>query len=312
MFQNAVPHVVCVGYEKCGTTTLDSIFRASDKLALPRDVKETHFFGRHYEKGLDYYNALFEIASTTRYTVDVTPSYVRSRKALERIKRDCDHRTKIILCLRNPVYRAYSHYIHDIHHHFGPLEVERFGGQDPLTQPYETSFFDEDECRNDYHFTRYGEACRELFELFGRDNVLILILEEDMRDRSLLAKKIRSFLGVNLKMADPNPQIKNQGRLPYYVYSESKDTDIDVGGNSFTCDKGKLYLVRNRNVLDLEYRDTETARRIVEASTRWTRELSAASAERIFEMHFADDVENLQVLTGRQLDCWRVFHDVRY
>ena len=73
--------------EKCGTTFLNAAFGSSPDILTPRK-KELFFFNEHYNEGLDWYLSWFDFKAKPKaqWVCDVTPSYFRSRKLLQRIK----------------------------------------------------------------------------------------------------------------------------------------------------------------------------------------------------------------------------------
>lgn len=71
--------------------------------------KETHFFNRYYKFGIAYYRTYFPLKKEGRQSGEATTSYLYERKVPERIKKHFLE-MKFILLLRDPVYRAYSHF----------------------------------------------------------------------------------------------------------------------------------------------------------------------------------------------------------
>ncbi len=104
-----------VGPEKTGTTWIHELLSANAEVLLPAGVKETFFFDRYYEKGMDWYLSHFKRprkdAPGPRKIVDVAPSYFNNSRVAERIKRHV-LRPTIICTLRDPVARSLSLYQH--------------------------------------------------------------------------------------------------------------------------------------------------------------------------------------------------------
>jgi hypothetical protein len=101
------------GVQKAGTTALDAYLREHPELCLPAK-KELHFFdtNRHFAaEPVDYgpYHAAFSPGPQHRLLGEVTPAYLYWPKAAERIAR-YNPAMKLIVVLRNPVTRAYSHW----------------------------------------------------------------------------------------------------------------------------------------------------------------------------------------------------------
>jgi hypothetical protein len=101
------------GVQKAGTTALDVYLREHPELCLP-DRKELHFFdtNRNFAAdAVDYgpYHAAFNPGPQHRLLGEVTPAYLYWPKAVERVAR-YNPAMKIIVLLRNPVTRAFSHW----------------------------------------------------------------------------------------------------------------------------------------------------------------------------------------------------------
>jgi hypothetical protein len=105
-----------VGVQKGGTTTLDRLLRLHPDIELPTGRKELHYFDddEHFdgERPRDGYTDLHRDFFLDRATAgEITPSYIYWRGALERIKA-YNPDARLVVLLRNPVLRAWSHWGH--------------------------------------------------------------------------------------------------------------------------------------------------------------------------------------------------------
>jgi len=102
------PDFLIIGAPRCGT----SQFYAS-LCRHPRIVraarKELHYFDWHYDKGPGWYASLFPSVPEGSITGEATPRYLAHPKGAGRVARDLPD-VKLIVLLRDPVDRAYSHY----------------------------------------------------------------------------------------------------------------------------------------------------------------------------------------------------------
>ena len=109
-----LPNFFVVGAQKAGTTSLHNYLCSHPDIFLPT-MKETKFFAddERYIKGLSYY--LSEHFSTwhgEKAVGEIDPDYMYFEQVLERMDVNLDLRaTKFIFVLRNPVDRAFSHYL---------------------------------------------------------------------------------------------------------------------------------------------------------------------------------------------------------
>ena len=71
-----------------------------------------HYYDIFYSQGEEWYRDQFnKLKSENEKYFDATPSYIQTRCAVERLVRE-NPKAKIIIGLRNPIERAFSHYWH--------------------------------------------------------------------------------------------------------------------------------------------------------------------------------------------------------
>lgn len=104
------------GTQRGGTTTLHEYLRRHPQICMPAS-KELHFFDneelwRGQTPSYSTYRADFPVAPSHRLLGDATPIYMYWEPAIPRI-RDYNPAMKLILVLRNPITRAYSHWNHE-------------------------------------------------------------------------------------------------------------------------------------------------------------------------------------------------------
>ena len=104
-----LPNVIFVGPTKCGTTWIDTYLRSRDEVVLPVDCKETFFFDKNFDKGVEWYKSHF--TEKNGVCIEVAPSLFHKTWALENLKMTCPD-AKIVIVFRDPYDRAISHYFH--------------------------------------------------------------------------------------------------------------------------------------------------------------------------------------------------------
>ena len=102
-----LPDFIAVGPPRTATTWLHEVLQGH--VCLPADRKETDFFTRFYDRGLDWYADYFRHCEGGIPVGELSPMYFASPPARERIARHLPE-CKIIVSLRDPVERAYSNY----------------------------------------------------------------------------------------------------------------------------------------------------------------------------------------------------------
>lgn len=171
-----------IGPQKSATTWVYRCLKEHPEVACPPD-DTIHYFDIYYAKGREWYTHFFEDACSGQKLFDPTTTYIRSPWAPRRIARE-NPDAKIILCLRNPIERAFSHYWHEkkkdkIAFDFG--EVLR--NYDLFSSWIEPGFYAE-------HLKRY-------LEYFSREQILCLRFERLKRDDRAFLRQLLRFIGVD-------------------------------------------------------------------------------------------------------------------
>lgn len=108
---NRLPTYIIAGAMRSGTTALNSYLREHPDVAVS-STKEVHFFDSFYDRGVEWYRDQFPQSESAQAVGEATPNYMFSTTALDRIKETLPD-VKLVVMLRNPIDRAYSHYWHD-------------------------------------------------------------------------------------------------------------------------------------------------------------------------------------------------------
>ncbi len=114
-----LPHFIVAGVPKCGTTALYYYLLSHPQVARPSQ-NEIGFFTENYQRGPNWYRAHFPTTILKAWrnsdkeiiTGEHTPSYVLHPLAAKRMADTVPH-VRLIILLRDPVDRAYSHYQHE-------------------------------------------------------------------------------------------------------------------------------------------------------------------------------------------------------
>jgi len=194
-----VNFLVC-GTQKGGTTALDSYLRMHPSICMAK-TKEVHFFDTdelfrtndiHYEN----YHQKFCKTNETHILGEATPIYMYWENCMERIAR-YNPEMKIILILRNPIKRAYSHW-----------KMEYSRGAETL--PFWESLLEEDNRLNSEvhkqhrvysykHRGFYSRQIKHIWSLFPKEQVHILKSDELKSSPKATLTEVYQFLEI-----DPN------------------------------------------------------------------------------------------------------------
>lgn len=196
-----LPDFLIVGAQRCATTSLHHYLLQHRAVLGPRLTKGVHWFDTGYQRPLAWYRSNFpttgrraalESQLGIRAVVgESSPYYLFHPDAPGRIRQVLPA-AKLLVILRDPVQRAWSHYHH---------EVER--GFESLT--FEEALAAEDERLGDpfghQHHSyaargHYLDQLERLWQLFPRPQVLVLLNEDLAADPGALLAEAHRFLGV--------------------------------------------------------------------------------------------------------------------
>ncbi len=204
-----IDHVdfIVAGVQKAGTTALHYFIAKHPHIALPRD-QALHFFDKEENfQGPPDYNVLlsnFDPARRWQIAGEVTSDYVYWKPAMERIA--CyNPQMKIIVSLRNPADRAFSHW-----------NMRKAKNQEP-DDFLDAIKRDQSQPIKDFSLEyrrfayvdrgRYSSQIERVFRFFPREQVLIIKYENYRRDYSGTVDSVFDFLGVKRL-----PGLKNRER----------------------------------------------------------------------------------------------------
>lgn len=108
-----LPTALVIGPMKAGTSWIQRYLASRTDICLPYGVKETFFFDKNYGKGIEWYRWHFCACNGRKLcaVIEVAPTYFHSVAAPARI-RECLGDIPLVVTLRDPVERAWSHYLH--------------------------------------------------------------------------------------------------------------------------------------------------------------------------------------------------------
>lgn len=213
------PQFFVVGTQKGGTTSLYEYLKPHPQIVLS-EVKEHHFFDQHYDEGLAWYRAQFPVldAAAGEITGDFTPLYMFHPHAIARMARH-HPQARIIVLLRNPVDRAFSHYNHAVRLGNEQRSFTAAIAEEPAMIERELarmaadhSYFGLEYQRHSY-LTRgmYAEQMTRIFEFYPRQQVLVAQSERLFLDPAAILERIYRFLGVG-SCEVGNFEVYNQNR----------------------------------------------------------------------------------------------------
>ncbi len=180
----ARPDFVIIGSMKSGTSTLAAQLAEQPGIFMA-SIDELNFFSddQNYNKGLTWYEALFDTALHSDIKGEVSTHYTKLPtypEALPRLKMALPN-ARIIYIIRNPINRAISHYIHEWT--MGVI-------QEDIAEAFEAH----------PELISYGCYARQIapyIEAFGAENIFLTNLETMSTSPQDTLERVCQFLGVD-------------------------------------------------------------------------------------------------------------------
>ena len=204
-------NLFCIGCPKSGTTTLFKILCQHSQIHTPK-FKEPFFFNNsNYQNSIDWYaKTYYDDIKNEKWVLDFTPSYLYSDEALFRINEYSKGKDlKFIVMLRNPVERAYSHYLHTLRDGLEDLDFnDAIQAESERLLNYENNLLSQLKYSYIYQ-SLYHKHLSKYFESFGRNNFFVINYDSQFLDKSefkLMISDLQNFLEI--KIENLNIEIK--------------------------------------------------------------------------------------------------------
>lgn len=202
-----LPDFLVIGAQKSGSTTLyDYLVQHPDiRSAL---TKEVHFFDSNHHRGENWYRSNFPLAVPGRprtwLTGEATPYYLLHPLAPARAAALVPE-AKLLVTLRHPVDRAYSHYQHERAKGteglpFGEAlarEAERIAGPWARLCRGECRLAPEVQSYSYLARSRYDEQIARWLEHYPVDRLLAVAAEELFAEPATVMRRVFTFLGLD-------------------------------------------------------------------------------------------------------------------
>ena len=199
---------IIAGVSKSGTTFLHESLKSNEHISIPnREV--TSFFPANFSR--NSVDALLKELNTSNTCGIKRPDYIFNLNAMENIRSTCGG-VKLIVCLRDPVVRAISHF-----YHFRAIGQVRMCSFETFA---EAILNDDLACLGPRAHeigvqSCYGDAIENARRLFGQNNVLLLNFEALIREPEGALTKACHFLQI------PRHELPRMPLVPQKVnYSE--------------------------------------------------------------------------------------------
>lgn len=237
------------------TTWLYQQLKEHPDIYVP-ETKELHFFNKynsnlyeknHFQLGMNWYKNFFRNYRGEKAIGEVTPMYICDRYAPERIRETLPN-IKMIAVLRNPVDRAYSHYWM------------------AKSKKHTQNTFEEVVNNKQPKFIERGlyyEQLQRYYELFDKEQILILLADDFYNNKENSLQKVFRFLDVNTNYIsnDTEKKVNKTGayRSPFLYNLITKSTHALRKSNrtgklvDFTKKIGLADFIMRKNRKEFQY-----------------------------------------------------------
>jgi hypothetical protein len=276
------PNLFIVGAPKAGTSFLYQQLKNHKELSFPK-VKELNHFSKEDIDGLGSYYKDFKIRDRKKYLnffsstpevkfcVDASVSYFAFKNVPKKIF-DFNPGAKFLIVLRNPIKRAFSHFLMDERMGYAKSSFNSYITLNELNKAHYHQYI---------HNSLYYENISNYYSVFGKAAVKVMVLEEmeqelpslfefleispnsmeiDTSERVNQNKKPKNFvsrilqknrnLTSRLKLVVPESIIKKYNSF-LYVESEKKemsDEDYNLVSELISDDLDKLERLLGRDL----------------------------------------------------------------
>jgi hypothetical protein len=281
-----------VGDQKSATTWIYGCLCEHPEICTS-STKETRFFDDDflYGKSLEKYSEFFSHCGDDKVVGEYSPSYIHSKKAMERVKKDVPN-AKIIVCFRDPVEKIHSAYRFNKVSGTGAMKrydsfLEAVKSEDSLLER-----------------AKHGRNLDRVYEYFSRDQVFVGIYDDLQKEPKRFIQEIYAFLEVDDSFVPDSVKKKynvtgdKEFRSDFFAkilaqiansikrWGSLKSTLSKIGGKGF-------------------YRRIRSLNRTESGNRRSKREIPP-SAERKIRDVLTDDITKLEELVDRDLSRWKL------
>lgn len=310
------PNFFLVGAAKAGTTSLWQYLSGHPDIFMTQTAKEPHYFlwadeendfdlgdwkrvekpfHSDWQSYLELFNDANEIA-----VGEASVFYLAHPGAPEKIQRKCPE-SKILIALRDPYDRAFSWYLFNQmrHEETSPTFVEAVRRELSRTNPY---------YANQYiGLGLYAEQVKRYLDVFGKDNVHIILFENLVKNPSDECKKVFEFLGVRSDVPIEtdrifNPTVSRHPVLDQIFRLKASDGAL---GKFARAVHGKFS--GSKPYLALKQVAFDWADKKASSGNSQVPDRKSPNAEEIalLKPHFEADIFKLEQSTGMNLSSWK-------
>lgn len=195
------PHFIIIGAVKGATTWSARALARHPSIFIPGP--EPHYFSTEYDKGPDWYLALFAEAAAGAVIGEKSADYLAHPEAAARMAAFVPD-ARLIVQLRNPVERAYSDYC--MLYRRGTVREEPAAYFSPKRTGGASERF--------LNGGLYADHLRRFYDRYPRDQILVLLVEEVTTSPTPVYNRILSHIGLPADAKEVSAARENDSAAP--------------------------------------------------------------------------------------------------
>jgi hypothetical protein len=292
------PDFYIVGAPKCGTTAFDEYLNQHPKISMTE--KELHYWGSDivFREGKiseeTYFKHLQKSFKQGKLLGEGAVWYLVSTTAAQELKQFSPN-AKILIFLRNPVEACYSLYYNT---HFNGDDVspsfEDALANQELRKTQLPEFYNCPTIAFQYQSVYlYYEQVKHYIDVFGKENVKVVVFEEFLKNKHAVYNDVLVFLGVqphdlDFKPINQNKEIRSVGLRQFITQPKPF-----VKGIFKTLIPHKPWREKIKVLLwDVNAKEVQRPSMLPETKQK-------------LQQFFAQDIQRLEQFVDKDLGCWR-------
>lgn len=277
------PNFFIIGGGRSGTTSLYEYLKDTKGVFLPK-TKELNYFcpsvnpklllTKSIDNKKEFLN-FFKDVKDEKAIGDASPLYLWDPKSAKLIHDTIPH-AKIIIILRNPIERAYSHF----------LQLVAYGVE---SYPFSNCINRSLSAPADYsgriiEAGLYYEQVKRYLEIFGQNQIRIYFYEEFFNDPNFYMKEILEFLNVDADLPDSIGKVYNSLVIPKNKISEK------IFKSNFLKKIGKTIVPKKSSIYVKNFLGKKTSKQEMNLEDR-----------KVLQKIYDDDIKKLKILLKRNI-----------
>ncbi|MBD2394965.1 sulfotransferase domain-containing protein [Cyanobacterium aponinum FACHB-4101] len=266
-----------IGPQKTGSTWLHEVLCQHPLILLPQGTKETMFFDRYYDKGLNWYGDYFSKANNKEQKLgEIGPSYYDCEKSIDRIH-SLNPKCKIIITIRNPITKAIS--LH--HHHLNKGRVSSVFSEAVIKMP---------KIITSGHYAQY---IPQWMSKFGEEQVKLIFLDDIKANPKQVWLEVCEFLEIDaIDLPDVAHKKINEKKISKYPWLAKIGVEVAIKMREYKMHN----LVEKLKKIGLNSIYSGGESRIIPLTDKEYQDLATL---------YYDDIKFLEQVTSRDLSSWQ-------